>query len=80
MNNKETGSTTQMDRANNFPKCIKEMDNEGACKGCAATLKMLKMSEVPTAEYGTERFGESYKYGPYPRPSTSVCQARKIWE
>ena len=80
MNNKETSSTTQENRANNFPKCIKEMDNEGACKGCAATLKMLKMSEVPIAEYGTERFGETYQYGPYPRPPTSVCKARKIWE
>ena len=80
MNNKETSSTTQENRANNFPKCIKEMDNEGACKGCAATLKMLKMSEVPIAEYGTERFGENYQYGPYPRPPTSVCKARKIWE
>jgi len=55
MNKKETRHTTQKDRAENFPECIKEMDNEGACKGCAATLKMLKMSEVPITEYGTDR-------------------------
>ena len=79
MNKKETRHTTQKDRAENFPECIKEMDNEGACKGCAATLKMLKMSEVPITEYGTDRLGETYQYGPYPRPDTSVCLAPKFW-
>jgi len=57
------------------------MDEVDDCIGCAATLTMLKTSEVPIRELGAERFGERYPpTGNYPRPDTSVCVAKKMWD
>ena len=63
-----------------FRNCMETIDSLGECKGCAATLDMLKRSEEPQNEYGVERFGESYPLGMANlKPETSTCDGVKVW-
>ena len=85
MDSKETNETTQKMRTEFFRDCVYKMDGVDECgtwgQGCAPTLNMLRRSEIPKEEFGTERFGETYPLTgrDYSKPTTSVCNAYKIW-
>ena len=84
MASKETSETTQLDRTDFFKQCVYAMAEVDGCgtwgKGCAPTLDMLRKSEIPKEEFGTERFGETYPPTGHVRPDSSVCTAYKIWK
>ena len=83
MEGKETHETTQEMRTEFFRDCVYEMAEVDGCgtwgQGCAPTLNMLRKSEIPKEEFGTERFGEAYPPTGHPKPDTSVCTPYKIW-
>ena len=83
MASKETSETTQLDRTDFFKQCVYTMAEVDGCgtlgQGCAPTLNMLRQSEMPKEEFGTERFGETYPPTGHLRPTTSVCTGYKVW-
>ena len=66
-----------------FANCVHKMAKVDGCgtwgQGCAPTLNMLRKSEKPINEIGIENFGKAFPPTGHPRPDTSVCTAKKIW-
>ena len=74
---KTKATSTAADSVKSFRACI--LGLEGDCSQCSPTLRMLKESEQPTFEK-FEHFGAVDPTIGHKKPSTSVCDAPKIFD